>query len=503
MTTTNGTPITAAATAAATAPTGAEVTTGFEMVVGLEVHVQLKTASKAFCGCSTDFGAAPNRNTCPVCLALPGALPVLNGRAVELALRVALGLGCTVNGRSIFARKNYFYPDLPKGYQISQHDEPIAEHGTLDIGLTVDGTARVIGITRAHMEEDAGKSIHDRYEAATAVDLNRSGVPLVEIVSEPDMRSPEEAGAYLRTLKQILLYLDISDCNMEEGSLRVDANVSARPFGEQKLGTKCEVKNMNSFSGVEKALAAEFRRQCGVLRAGGTVQQQTLLWDGHRNEIRPARSKEGSSDYRYFPEPDLPPLVITADEIEHVRASLPELPAARRTRYAAMKLSEYDVQELTADPATGPYFESVLALHGDPKAVANWVNGEVRATLNESGAAWDAVTLAPARLGALLDLVRDGVVSSSAAKKLYAQLLTSPDTARAIAERDGLIQVRDDNALAGWVAEVLADNPAEAARFAAGEKKLTGLLVGLVMKKSQGRADPKLVNQLLASRAAG
>ena len=480
-----------------------DVTTGFEMVVGLEVHVQLKTASKAFCGCSTDFGAPPNRNTCPVCLALPGALPVLNAHAVELALRVALGFGFTVNSRSIFARKNYFYPDLPKGYQISQHDKPIAEHGSLDIGVLADGRTRVIGITRAHMEEDAGKSIHDRYESATAVDLNRSGVPLVEIVSEPDMRSPEEAGAYLRTLKQILLYLGVSDCNMEEGSLRVDANVSARPVGQQTLGTKCEVKNMNSFSGVEKALAAEFRRQCGVLAAGGTVQQQTLLWDGHKNEIRSARSKEGSSDYRYFPEPDLPPLIVTDAELSRVRETLPELPVMRRARYAAMKLSEYDVQELTADPATGPFFESVLALHSDAKAVANWVSGEVRATLNETGTAWSAVPVVPERLAALLDLVRDGVVSSSAAKKIYALLLTSADAPRAIAERDGLVQVRDDDALAGWVNEVLAENPAEAARFAAGEKKLTGLLVGLVMKKSQGRADPKLVNQLLASRAAG
>ncbi len=481
----------------------ADVTAGFEMVVGLEVHVQLKTASKAFCGCSTNFGAPPNQNTCPVCLALPGALPVLNARAVELALRVALGFGFTVNPRSIFARKNYFYPDLPKGYQISQHDKPIAEHGSLDIGLTVDGAPRIIGITRAHMEEDAGKSIHDRYESATAVDLNRSGVPLVEIVSEPDMRSPEEAGAYLRTLKQILLYLDVSDCNMEEGSLRVDANVSARPFGQATLGTKCEVKNMNSFSGVEKALAAEFRRQCGVLAAGGTVQQQTLLWDGHKNEIRPARSKEGSSDYRYFPEPDLPPLVVTDTELSRVRDALPELPVARRARYSAMKLSDYDVTELTADPATGPYFESVLVLHGDAKAVANWVTGEVRATLNETNTAWDAVPLDASRLSALLDLVRDGVVSSSAAKKIYAQLLASSDSPRVIAEREGLIQVRDDNALAGWVDDVLSENPAEAARFAAGEKKLQGLLVGLVMKKSQGRADPKLVNQLLSSRASG
>jgi aspartyl-tRNA(Asn)/glutamyl-tRNA(Gln) amidotransferase subunit B len=485
------------------AHTTPDVTDGYEMVVGLEVHVQLKTATKAFCACSTDFGAPPNQNTCPVCLALPGALPVLNRRAVELALRVGVGLGFTINRRSIFARKNYFYPDLPKGYQISQHDKPIAEHGALDIGLMVNGVPRVIGITRAHMEEDAGKSIHDRFEGATAVDLNRSGVPLVEIVTEPDMRSAEEAGAYLRTLKQILLYLDISDCNMEEGSLRVDANVSARPFGQTTLGTKCEVKNMNSFSGVERALASEFRRQCGVLRAGGTVQQQTLLWDGAKGESRPARSKEGSSDYRYFPEPDLPPLVVTEVELAGVTDALPELPAARRVRYAAMKLSDYDVQELTSDPGTGQYFESVVQAHSDAKAAANWVNGEVRATLNERGVGWDSVPLSAERLAALLDLVRDGVVSSSAAKKIYMQMLLSADTPRAIAERDGLIQVRDDNALATWVDEVLAENPQEAARFAAGEKKLQGLLVGLVMKKSQGRADPKLVNQLLSSRAAG
>jgi aspartyl-tRNA(Asn)/glutamyl-tRNA(Gln) amidotransferase subunit B len=480
-----------------------DVTKDYEMVVGLEVHVQLKTRTKAFCSCSADFGAAPNANTCPICLALPGALPVLNAEAVQLAIRAGVGLGCAINARSIFARKNYFYPDLPKGYQISQHDRPIAEHGHLDIGLVVDGAPRVIGITRAHMEEDAGKSIHDRYDSATAVDLNRSGVPLIEIVSEPDMRSPEEAGAYLRTLKQILLYLDISDCNMEEGSLRVDANVSARPFGQQTLGTKCEVKNMNSFSGVERALATEFRRQCTVLSQGGTVQQQTLLWDGAKGEIRPARSKEGSSDYRYFPEPDLPPLDVSPEELLEIKDQFPELPVQRRARYAALKLSDYDVQELTADPATGPYFEAVLAARSDAKAAANWVNGEVRATLNESGLAWAHAPIAPERLAALLDLIRDGVVSTSAAKKIYGQLLISEDAPRAIAERDGLVQVRDDNALAGWVDAVLAENPQEAARFAAGEKKLQGLLVGLVMKKSAGRADPKLVNQLLASRALG
>ncbi|MCU0618592.1 MAG: Asp-tRNA(Asn)/Glu-tRNA(Gln) amidotransferase subunit GatB [Gemmatimonadaceae bacterium] len=485
-----------------TTPAHDDVTAGFEMVVGLEVHVQLKTRSKAFDGASTDYGAPPNANVEPLCLALPGTLPVLNAKAVDLAVRAALALECTVHETSIFARKHYFYPDLPKGYQISQHDRPLATGGRLHIGSHADGSPAVVGVTRVHMEEDAGKSIHDRYPGATAVDLNRAGVPLIEIVSEPDMRAPEEAGAYLRTLKQLLEYLDVSDCNMEEGSLRVDANVSARRPGAP-LGTKCEVKNMNSFSGVERALAAEYRRQCAILAAGGTVQQQTLLWDATRGEVRPARTKEGSSDYRYFPEPDLPPLVIDADALARHRAALPELPAARKARYAAMGLGDYDVQELTADPATGPWFERLAAAHGDAKTAANWVLGEVRATLKETGGELAAFALAPDRLAALLDLVRDGAVSTTAARKVYAKLLVSDAAPRAIAEAEGLLQVRDDDALARWVDEVLAENPAEAARFLGGERKLQGVLVGLVMKKSQGRADPKLVNQLLGARSAG
>jgi aspartyl-tRNA(Asn)/glutamyl-tRNA(Gln) amidotransferase subunit B len=472
-----------------------DVTDGFEMVIGLEVHVQLKTASKAFDGAAADYGAPPNRNTEPLCLALPGTLPVLNARAVDLAVRAALGLGCTVHHTSVFARKHYFYPDLPKGYQISQHDAPLATAGTLDIGA-----GKLIGITRVHMEEDAGKSIHDRYPRATAVDLNRCGVPLIEIVSEPDLRSPEEAGAYLRTLKQILLYLDVSDCNMEEGSLRVDANVSARPVGQRELGTKCEVKNLNSFSGVERALATEYRRQCEVLRRGGTIQQQTLLWDGAKGEVRPARAKEGSSDYRYFPEPDLPPLRISPDRLAGYRAAMPELPAARRARYAALGLSEYDVQELTADPDTGPWFEQLLAVHNDPKVAANWVNGEVRATLKTTGATFADAPIAPTRLGVLLNLVRDGKLSSSAAKKVYASLLEGTDDAATIAQRDGLLLVRDDGALAAWIDAVFAAHPAEAQRFLGGEQKLQGVLVGLIMKQSAGRADPRQINQALAAR---
>src|ERR1700682_446890 len=307
----------------------------YEMVVGLEVHVQLKTRTKAFCGCSTDFGAPPNVNTCPVCLALPGALPVLNERAVELATRAALGLGCRVNPVSVFARKNYFYPDLPKGYQISQFDQPLATGGFIAITGKDSAAELKIGITRLHMEEDAGKSIHDRYPGATAIDLNRAGVPLIEIVSEPDIRTSAGAGAYLRTLKQILQYLDVSDVSMEEGSLRVDANISVRPPGQTKLGTKTEVKNMNSFSAVERALESEFARQCALLDSGGRVEQQTLLWDSVRETVRPSRTKEGSDDYRYFPEPDLRPLMLDSKWVEHMRKDLPELPDAKKARLAA------------------------------------------------------------------------------------------------------------------------------------------------------------------------
>ena len=479
-----------------------DATAGYEMVVGLEVHVQLKTRTKAFCNCSADFGAAPNSNSCPVCLALPGALPVLNARAVELAVRAALGLDCEVHTTSIFARKNYFYPDLPKGYQISQYDQPLATAGCLRIGTSRDGAPIAVGITRVHMEEDAGKSIHDRYAVATAIDLNRAGVPLIEIVSEPDMRSAVEAGAYLRTLKQLLEYLDVSDVNMEEGSLRVDANVSARPRGETKLGTKTEVKNMNSFSGVERALEAEFGRQCAVLAARGRVEQQTMLWDGARGEVRPARSKEGSHDYRYFPEPDLPPLVLQDEWVADIRKHLPELPAARRERFTRdYGLGEYDVQELTASPAIADYFEGVARQHGDAKSAANWVMGEVRAALNTGGVSFERFRVRPADLAALLDLVRDGRVSHSAAKRIFGVMVQTGDRPEQVAEREGLVQEGDDAALAGWIDEVLAENAAEALRYKGGERKLQGFLVGLVMKKSKGRADPKRVNQLLSARA--
>lgn len=480
------------------------VTERYEMVVGLEVHVQLRTATKAFCSCSTTFGAPPNENTCPICLALPGSLPVLNAEAVRLAVRAAHALCCTVHDVSVFARKNYFYPDLPKGYQISQYDRPLATGGQLEIGQNADGTPITIGITRLHMEEDAGKSIHDRFAGATAIDLNRAGVPLIEIVSEPDMRSSTEAVAYLKVLKQILEYIDVSDVNMEEGSLRVDANVSARLRGETKLGTKTEVKNMNSFSGVERALEAEFARQCELLERGGKVQQQTMLWDGARGEVRPARSKEESHDYRYFPEPDLPPLQLDLEWIARVKEELPELPKARQARFAKeYSLPVGDIEVLTASPRLADYFESVARQSGDPKAAANWVMGEVLAALNTTGQAIEHFSVRPADLARLIELVRDGTVSHSAAKRIFARMVETGDPPQRIAEAEGLIQVRDDAELERWVDEVLAEHPAEAQRFRDGEKKLLGVLVGMVMKKSKGRADPRRVNQLLSERSIG
>ena len=472
----------------------------YGMVVGLEVHVQLKTATKAFCLCSTSFGDAPNVNVCPVCLALPGSLPVLNRAAVELAVRAALALGCTVQATSVFARKNYFYPDLPKGYQISQFDKPLATGGHVAI-TREDGSTANIGVTRLHMEEDAGKSLHDRFHGATAIDLNRAGVALIEIVSEPDMRSTQEAGAYLRAVKQILEYMDVSDVSMEEGSLRVDANVSARRRGDTKLGQKTEVKNMNSFSGVEQALTVEFARQCAVLDAGGVIAQQTMLWDASAGEVRPARTKEGSHDYRYFPEPDLPPLVLDAAWVTGIRDHLPEQPAARRARFAQeFQLGAHDVDVLTASPALADYFEAVARAGGDGKAAANWVMGEVLAALKASGTAIGAFAVRPDRLATLLRLVHDGTVSRTAAKQVFVAMIASPDAPDAIATRDGLLKVSDDDALGRWLDEVIAEHPKEAERYAAGEKKLQGVLIGAVMKKSKGSADPKRLAQLIAAR---
>jgi aspartyl-tRNA(Asn)/glutamyl-tRNA(Gln) amidotransferase subunit B len=471
------------------------------MVVGLEVHVQLATQTKAFCRCAPQFGDAPNTHVCPVCLGLPGALPVLNERAVELAIRAALALDCEIQPVSIFARKNYFYPDLPKGYQISQYDRPLATHGQLAVAAARDTGEFTVHLTRVHLEEDAGKSIHDRFVAATAIDLNRAGVPLIEVVTEPDIRSAVAAGAFLRRLKQLLEFIDVSDVDMEKGSLRVDANISTRLLGTSALGTKTEVKNLNSFSAVERALDTEFARQRGILAAGARVVQQTMLWEADTGSLRPARNKEESQDYRYFPDPDLPPLVVERKRIDAIRREMPELPAARLSRYrSAFGLGAYDADVLTASRSLGDYFEEVARAHGDAKTAANWVMGELRAALNTGKVELERFPVRPADLAELLGMVRDDILSGTAAKRVFAIMAQRGERAPDIAQREGLLQVRDDAALTGWIDQVLAEHPDEASRCARGERKLIGVLVGFVMKKSGGRADPKRVSEMLGQR---
>ncbi|MDX2121907.1 MAG: Asp-tRNA(Asn)/Glu-tRNA(Gln) amidotransferase subunit GatB [Gemmatimonadota bacterium] len=468
----------------------------WETVIGLEVHVQLLTRSKMFCGCATSFGAAPNSNVCPVCLGLPGALPVPNERAIALATRAALALGCQVHETSIFARKNYFYPDLPKGYQISQFDQPLATMGSITIESPERGRL-AIGVTRLHVEEDAGKSLHDRLPGRTAVDLNRAGTPLAEIVSEPDMRSPAEARAYLTTLKQILRYCEVSDCNMEEGSLRVDANISIRRVGDTQLGTKTEVKNMNSFANVERALQVERERQIALVESGGRVEQVTMLFNAAAAEVRPMRSKEESHDYRYFPDPDLPPLALTRLWIERQHAALPELPEDKQKRFmGVLGLPPYDAGVLAADRAVADYFEAVVAQGVEAKTASNWVINDALRGYNEAG----RFGVAPERLGALVALVRDGTVSNQAAKRIFGELEQGSEAPRAIAERLGLVQVGDADALGQWVDEVLAANPKEVERYRGGEAKLIGFFTGQVMKKSGGKADPKKIAPLLQEK---
>ncbi|MGQ0701621.1 MAG: Asp-tRNA(Asn)/Glu-tRNA(Gln) amidotransferase subunit GatB [Gemmatimonadales bacterium] len=465
----------------------------WETVIGLEVHVQLATRSKMFCSCATTFGDPPNTNVCPVCLGLPGALPVPNREAIRLAGRAAHALGARVRERSIFARKNYFYPDLPKGYQISQYDEPLATGGQVAVETPSRGSVEV-RIERLHVEEDAGKSLHDRIPGTTAVDLNRAGVPLAEIVSGPDLRSPAEARAYLVALRQLLVYAGVSECSMEKGSLRVDANISIRREGTAPFGTKTEIKNLNSFANVERALEAERVRQQGLLEAGGSVEQVTLLFSAATGQVRPMRSKEESHDYRYFPDPDLPPLVLASEWIEAIRNELPELPAAKRARLmTTYGLSAYDAGVLASERAIADYFEAVVAAGAPAKPGANWVLGEGMTGFNEAG----RFQVPAGDLAELLALVEQGTVSHQAAKKVYAQLRGSGGAPRAVAERLGLVQVRDQASLEGWVDEVLAAHPQEVARYRGGEAKLLGFLTGQVMKRSQGKADPKGVQPVL------
>jgi len=454
-----------------------------------------------FCGCSSAFGARPNTSVCPVCLGLPGALPVPNEQAIKLAVRAALALNCTVHAKSVFARKNYFYPDLPKGYQISQYEQPLATGGQLSF-FSPDRGVVTASIVRLHVEEDAGKSLHDRFAKATAVDLNRAGVPLAEIVTGPDFRSPAEARAYLLTLKQVLEYIGVSDCDMEKGSLRVDANVSVRRPGETALGTKTEVKNINAFSFVEKALGLERDRQIALLESGGTVQQQTMLYDSKANTVRPQRSKEESHDYRYFPDPDLPPLVIKPEWLEEQRQMLPERPSAKRERFVAQHgLPQQDAAVLTASRAVADYYEGVVHAGAEAKAAANWVMGEVLADAKDHV---DALRVPPTSLAQLIGLVKGGTVSNQAAKRVFAELANrGGGDPRALAESLGVIQVADSGVLAGWVNEVLATSGGEVARYKGGETKLMAFFIGQVMKASKGKADPKVTQKLLEEKLAG
>jgi aspartyl-tRNA(Asn)/glutamyl-tRNA(Gln) amidotransferase subunit B len=480
----------------------------YEPVIGLEVHAQLRTRSKAFCGCSTRFGDQPNTNVCPVCLGMPGTLPVVNRTMVEFVLRLGMALDCEISPRSSFARKNYFYPDLPKGYQISQFEEPICRGGHLVLELA-EGQRRRIGITRIHMEEDAGKLIHDQ-GAETLVDVNRCGVPLIEIVSEPDLRSPQEASQFLSSMRQVVTYLEICDGNMEEGSLRCDANVSVRRRGESRYGTKTEVKNMNSFRNVERALEFEIHRQISLLEDGRPVVQETLLWDSVRSVATPMRSKEEAHDYRYFPEPDLVPVLVDDAWMARVRAELPELPGARRARLVEqLGLPPYDAGVLTAERETAEYFEltlrSLSEISGRPqgenaKAVSNWVMTEVLGVAADLGAAFP---VPPANLARLINLVQRGTISGSTAKTVFEAMVSSKEDPEAIVRARGLMQVSDEDAIEAAVGEVLEANAAQVQKYFEGSEKLFGFFVGETMRRMKGKGNPRVINDLLRKALEG
>ncbi|MEE4184760.1 MAG: Asp-tRNA(Asn)/Glu-tRNA(Gln) amidotransferase subunit GatB [Gammaproteobacteria bacterium] len=472
----------------------------WETVIGLEVHAQLATRSKIFSGASTAYGAAPNTQADLVSLGYPGVLPVLNAEVVVMAARFGLAVNATVAERSVFARKNYFYPDLPKGYQISQYELPIVHSGYIDIELD-NGELKRIGITRAHLEEDAGKSLHENLAGKTGIDLNRAGTPLLEIVSEPDLRSAAEAVNYLRRIHQLVRYLDICDGNMQEGSFRCDANVSVRPRGQQEFGTRAELKNLNSFRFIEKAINFEVQRQIDILEEGGAVVQETRLYDSDRDETRPMRSKEEANDYRYFPDPDLLPVVIDAAFLQAVRADMPELPRARAERLQRdYALKADDAAVLTASRPFADYFEAVVAAGADARLAANWVCGELSAALNREGLEIDAVPVGPQALAGLLARIADNTISGKIAKDVLALMWESGATADAIIETQGLRQITDSGELEALVAQVLADSPAQVEQFRAGKEKVLGYLVGQVMKATQGKANPGQVNELLRAR---
>jgi len=471
----------------------------FEAVIGLEVHAQLKTKTKIFCSCSTAFGAPPNTHTCPVCLGMPGVLPVLNKKVVDYTLRMALATHCRIAPQSRFARKNYFYPDLPKGYQISQYELPLAQHGYVDV--EVDGSTQRIGITRIHMEEDAGKLGHDPQRPRSLVDFNRTGVPLIEIVSEPDIRTPEAAGAYLRQLRAIVRYLDICDGNLEEGSFRCDANVSIRPKGTPTLGTRTELKNLNSFKHVEKALQYEIDRQKEVLRDGGQITQETRLWDPLKGQTLSMRGKEEAHDYRYFPDPDLLPLVIDAQWIETLKKSMPELPAQKKQRFIeAYGLPPYDAGVLTADRDLAAYFEDCVQRFPRPKQVSNWIMGALLGLLNAAGKTIDQSPVAAGDLAQLLELVEQGVISGKIAKTVFEEMAASGKAPQQIVAEKGLAQISDAAEIEAIISAVLARCSAEVAAYKKGKSKLLGFFVGQVMQASRGRANPQQVNAILKKK---
>jgi len=474
----------------------------YEPVIGLEVHAQLNTNTKIFCNCSTEFGAPPNTHICPICTGQPGVLPVLNKKVVEYAIKMGLATHCSIARISRFARKNYFYPDLPKGYQISQYELPLAEYGYVEI--LVDGETKRIGLTRIHMEEDAGKLVHPGSFTDTPyslVDYNRSGVPLIEIVSEPDMRSPKEAGAYLRTIRIILRYLEISDGNMEEGSFRCDANISIRPKGREKLGTRTELKNMNSFRNVEKALEYEIERQIAALESGETVVQETRLWDASAGVTRTMRGKEEADDYRYFPDPDLLPLVVEEDWIEEVRKTLPELPSEKRDRLVAQYgIPLYDAEVITAEKVVANYFETCVQVCGTPKQASNWVMTEVLRELKEGEKEISSFPVTARHLGEMILMIEKGTISGKIAKTVFAEMVATGDPPKKIVKEKNLVQVTDQSAIEAVIDEVLAENPEQVERYKGGKTKLLGFFVGQIMKKTRGKANPQMVNTILKDK---
>jgi len=476
-----------------------EVLAKYEPVIGLEVHAQLSTFTKAFCGCSTDFGYAPNSNTCPVCLGLPGALPVLNKKGLQLALRASLAINCAVQARSRFARKNYFYPDLPKGYQISMYELPLATMGWLDI--EVEGAAKRIGITRLHMEDDAGKSLHEGFPDSdrwSYIDFNRCGVPLIEIVSEPDLRTSAEAYAYLTTLKQILEYTEVSDCNMEQGSLRCDANVSVRLRGAPKFGTKAEVKNLNSFRYLTHALEYEIERQIGVLESGGTITQETRLWNVAAGRTEPMRSKEFAHDYRYFPDPDLLPVAISDSMIEQLRGEMPELPAAKLSRFLRdYGITPYDAGVLTASRALADYFEAAVKAGAPGKTAANWIGVELLRRLNDAGKSIGECPLPATALAELLKKVESGDITAASGKKVFAKMFETGKSAAEIVAAEGLGQISDAGAIEKIARDVTAKSPDNVAKYRSGNEGVFKFFVGQVMRETRGQANPQLVNEVL------